>query len=119
MIIKTISKQQFIEDMQNSEYKDEYNPIALQAIYYYLDNQPENIEFDPIMIATTWKVYPTAWEAMEQYQPEDMPTPYISDDENPDLMELQEKEEQMAMEWLKDHTEVITFTGGIIINRNF
>jgi len=50
---------------------------------------------------------------MEQYQPEDMPT--VDDSEGMDLLEISEAGEALALEWLQDMTQVITFQGGIII----
>ena len=101
--------------MQLSEYKDEYTERGLYALYNYLENRENNRVFSPLDRATNWRQYPTAWEAMEQYQPEDMPT---IDEEGLDLLEIAEKTEALALEWLNDRTTVITFDGGIII-QNF
>jgi len=68
-----------------------------------------------IALGCAYIEYATAWEAMEQYQPEDMP---CEGEEGDDLVEIQEKNEAEALRWLQDRTQVITFDGGIVI-QNF
>lgn len=125
MIIKTITQQDFINEFKAwDSYKDKYSYDALVALYDYFDNLSDEIEtpftLDVVAIACDWTEYPSAYEAMEQYQGDDMPTVEGIDDngEGRDLVEISEETEQLALDWLNDHTTVITFDGGIII-QNF
>ena len=119
MIIKQISKYDFI-DAFKAIRPDNFTYEGLQALYDYLDNLSddinENIELDVIAICCDYSQYETAWEAMEQYQPEDMPT--VDNSEGMDLLEITEASEQLALDWLNDRTLIITFDGGVII-QNF
>lgn len=123
MITKKIALYDFLNDFEKSDtYKDKFTRPALIALYDYLDDLSDDnnpIELDIVAIACDFTEYETAWEAMEQYQPDDMPTLDASDtDQNYDLSEIQERLETKALEWLQDRTTVITFDGGIII-QNF
>lgn len=117
-IIQTVYKDDFINAFKAIR-PDNFTRNGLEALYDYLDNLSddinEHIELDVIAICCDYTQYETAYEAMEQYQPEDMPT---VDEEDLDLIEIAEKQEQLALEWLNDRTTVITFDGGIII-QNF
>lgn len=74
----------------------------------------KNIELDTVAIRCEYSEYPSAYDAMLEYQPDDMP---VEGDEGDDLVEIQEKNEQAALEWLEERTQVITFDGGIIIQQ--
>jgi len=97
--------------------RENFSYEGLEALFDYLEGLEEElgepIEFDPIGICCEYSEYANAWEAMEQYQPEDMPT--VDDSEGMDLLEISEAGEALALEWLQDMTQVITFQGGIII----
>lgn len=123
-IKKTMSSYDFIDSWPMSR-RDNFSRDALFALYEYLDNLSddigEDIEFDPIAFCCDYTEYSSAWKAMEQYQPEDMPTIDDEPDENGrgmDLEELGEAQEAAALEWLQDRTTVIEFDGGVII-QNF
>lgn len=96
-------------------YKNNFSWTGAQALQAYLEelseSMGENIEFDPIAWCVEFSEYPSAWDAMEQYQPEDMPT---IDKEGIDLVELGELQEQAALEWLEYHTTVIEFDNGTL-----
>ncbi len=118
-MITTISKSDFIDTFKKSEtYKDNFSYEGLEALFDYmedLENDIGQIEFDMVCIACDYSEYKTAWEAMEQYQPDDMPVIDMEKHAGIDLVELQELREAEALEWLEDHTEVIKFDTGIII----
>lgn len=105
--------------MNSGGYQDKYSFEGKEALYEYLDNLSdetgEDIDFDPIALCCEYTEYPTAWDAMEQYQPEDMP---VEGEEGDDLVEIQAKNEAKALEWLQERTQVIEFENGIII-QNF
>lgn len=58
----------------------------------------------------------SAWDAMREYQPEDMP---IEGDEGDDLIEINAKNEKAARNWLDERTTVIDVEGGKVIIANF
>ena len=72
----------------------------------------EKIELDVVALRCEYDEYTSAYEAMQQYQPEDMP---LMGEEGDDLTEIAEKEEAEALRWLEERTTVIPFDGGIII----
>jgi len=118
-MITTISRSEFIDTFKKSEtYKDNFTYEGLVALFEYLEQLEEDtgtIEFDMVGICCDYSEYATAWEAMEQYQSDDMPT---IDKEGIDLVELQALQEAEALQWLEDKTEIIKFDTGVII-RNF
>jgi hypothetical protein len=87
----------------------------------YEEDTGEKIELDTIALRCEYSEYKSAWDAMLRYQPEDMPTveePTSYETRNGggmDLIELQKVQETLALEWLQEHTQVIEFDGGIII----
>ena len=54
---------------------------------------------------------------MKQYQPDDMPVVDLQEHngDGMDLVEVSEASEKLALDWLQEHTQVIPFDGGIII----
>lgn len=116
---KTITQHDFTSWFgQSDTYKNNFSYNGLIALYEYLENYEnetgESIEFDPIALCCEYSEHDSAWDAMAQYQPEDMP---LEGEEGDDLVEIQEKEEAKALEWLQERTQVIEFDGGIIIQQ--
>jgi hypothetical protein len=75
-----------------------------KALAEYLDeNIPEDEEFDRVAIRCEYSEYTSALEATEDYD-------YESDDSLDE-----DVAEKAALEWFKDNTTVIEFTGGIIV----
>lgn len=113
-LIKTITwDYEFADWLKRSDnYKNNFTfdgANALQACLEQLSNDiDENIEFDPIAWCSEFTEYASAWEAMKQYQPDDMP---VEGEDGDDLLEVQEKNEQAALEWLEDNTAVIQIDG--------
>lgn len=105
---------------QSDTYKNNFTYAGQIALFEYLEEYEEatgeTVEFDPIALCCEYSEHASAWDAMEQYQPEDMPT--IENSEGMDLVELGELQEQEAREWLMERTQVIPFDGGVII-QNF
>ncbi len=104
--------------MQSDTYKNNFTYEGLAALFEYLEQYEEEtseeIDFDMVALACEYSEYASAWEAMEQYQPEDMPT---EGEEGDDLVEIQEKNEAEALRWLEERTQVIPFEKGIIIQQ--
>ena len=96
----TMSQYDFVNWFANSEtIKDQFSREALFALFDYLEQYEDDceteIEFDPVALCCEYTEHKTAWEAMEQYQSDDMPT--VDDSEGMDLVELQEEEEALAL----------------------
>lgn len=107
----------FVSRFETSDtYKNNFTRDGLIALFDYLEGLEsdlgEPIEFDMVCICCDYTEFATAWEAMEQYQPNDMPVEGVEGD---DLVEIAEKNEAEALRWLEDETEVIKFNNGVII----
>lgn len=121
MIKQTVNESEFIQCLLSDEYANwSYN--GAQALFEYLEQLSEDIgediELDRVALRCDYSQYSSAWEAMDQYQPEDMPTVDDEPDENGvglDLVELGAAQGQAAFEWLEKRTTVIQFEGGVII----
>jgi len=87
----------------------------------YEDETDDKIEHDTVALRCEYSEYESAWNAMKQYQPEDMPVVDLQEysdthnGEGMDLVEISEESEKLALEWLQEHTQVIEFEGGVII----
>lgn len=103
---------------ESEERKNQFSHSALKALYDYIIDLEEScdaeIEFDMVALCCDYTEYGSAWEAMEQYQSEDMPT--IDDSEGMDLVELGEAQEAAALEWLEERTTVIPFDGTVTLS---
>lgn len=118
-MITTISFDYFAGAFESSDtYKNNFTRDGLIALFEYLEKLEDDtgtIEFDMIGICCDYSEYPTAWEAVEQYQPEDIPVIDMEEHGGIDPVELQALQNEKALEWLEEHTEVIKFDTGIII----
>ena len=106
-------------DEFSDTYKDNFSYKGKKALFDYLEELEEGIdekiELDTVALCCEYSEYKSAWEAMEQYQPEDMP---VEGEEGDDLVEIQEKNEAEALRWLGDNTQVIELeNGGVIIQQ--
>lgn len=113
MIKQTVSESHFIDTLMSDEYAS-WTYGAAQALFEYYEQLSEDIgediELDRVAIRCEWSQHPSAWEAMLQYQPDDMPTIDDEPDENGvgmDLVELSEAQETAAREWLEERTTVL------------
>lgn len=120
MIKTTLS----VYDFQNEwskweERKNTFSYFGKIALFEYLEQlseeMGEDIELDIISLCCEYHEYTSAWDAMKEYQPEDMPTVDIVDenDNGKDLLEIGEESEALALEWLQDRTQVIPFSDEI------
>lgn len=105
-------------DSFGDSHKDNFSYSGKRALYDYLESLEEDtgeeIELDTVALCCEYSEYASAWEAMEEYQPEDMP---VEGEAGDDLLEIAEKNEAEALRWLQERTQVISFDGGIIIQQ--
>jgi hypothetical protein len=113
----TVSVDDFCEAFRKYGRGDNFTRAGLFALFDYLESYEqdtgEEVELDPIAICCDYSEYASAWDAMYEYQPDDMPTPELED--GCDLVELDEAQQAAALEWLEDRTTVIQFDDGVII----
>jgi hypothetical protein len=97
MIKETVNESRFTDVLMFDEYAG-WTYGAIKALYDYYEQLSEDIgediELDPVAIRCEWTEYDSAWDAMEEYQPDDMPT-------------IEEASEQLAREWLEERTTVL------------
>lgn len=104
-------------------YKDNFSRAGLRALFEslkeYEESTGEELELDVVALCCDYVEYESAWDAMKEYQPEDMPvcedTGVDANGHGMDLVEISEAQEKMALEWLQERTQVIEFDGGVII----
>lgn len=105
--------------LKSETYKNNFSYEGLNALFDYLEEYEEEtgeeIDFDMVALCCDYSEYASAWEAMEQYQPDDMPT--VDDSEGMDQLEVQEASEKLALEWLQDRTQTYSFDKGIIVQQ--
>ena len=113
MIKETVNEYHFTSTLLKDEYA-RWTYGATKALFDYLEQLSEemeqDIELDPVAIRCDWTEYDSAWDAMLQYQPEDMPTVDEVTDEDgsgDDLPTIAEKSETLAREWLEERTTVL------------
>lgn len=115
---KTISEYDFINAFkQNSERKDTFSYYGLKALYEYLeqyeDDTGEEMELDVVAICCEYTEYKSATaclhDLLEDLSELDIDWLDASEAEDDNLIE------EKAIEYLEEHTSVIVFDGGIII----
>jgi hypothetical protein len=128
MIIKAISSYAFHDELTSSDSrKDQFTYNARQALFEYLDNLSDEtetpMELDIVSICCDYTEYESAIEAVDAYTQD---CPYLLDEDeliesdgtSIDTVTLMEKQNEKALDYLNDNTQVIEFDGGIII-QNF
>lgn len=108
MIKETVNEYHFTSTLLRDEYA-RWTYGATKALFDYYEQLSEemeqDIELDPVAIRCDWTEHDSAWDAMLQYQPEDMPT--VDNSEGMDLIEISVASEQLAREWLEERTTVL------------
>ena len=114
-MIKNLNFSNFLDEFPET-YRNNFTYEGKQALFDYLEEYEdavgEQLTLDVIALCCEYSEYSTAWEAMENYQPDDMPT---EGEDGDDLLEIQVKKETASLEWLQNKTQVIEFNGGVII----
>lgn len=107
-------------DAFSDTYKDNFSYEGKRALFDYLEELEEStgeeIELDIVALCVEYTEYNSAWDAMYEYQPDDMP---VEGEDGDDLIEIQEKNEKEAHKWLEERTMVIDVEGGKVIIQNF
>ena len=108
-IIETVTETSFIDAFRRMDRLDGWTYDGLRALYSYLDDLSDDtgapIELDVIALCCEYDEHANAIEAAEEYGCE----PDEDDDEEED------DKEELALAWLREHTTVIEFDGGLIV----
>ncbi len=88
----------YFEELEQEQYADSDTAGLVGSL-------TAGIELDVVAIRCDWNEYDSAWEAMQQYQPEDMPT--IENSEGMSYAEIEEAQQEAAREWLEERTTVL------------
>jgi hypothetical protein len=103
----TVSEFQFVESFRLCGRETQFTVPARRALFDHFENieQWTDTEFtlDPIGICCEWAEYSSAKEAAGAYGFEWKNTVLTR--------------EEASLEWLQDHTQVIPFEGGLVIQQ--
>lgn len=96
----TVNRHDFVRAFETCGRKDQFTTSALLALFEYLESFEQDcgfeFELDPVGICCEWAEHDSAILAAKEYGQE------FSDEEE-------------ALEWLRDHTQVVEFEGGVVI----
>jgi hypothetical protein len=96
----TVSEFQFIEAFRHAGRETQFSVNARRALFAHFEDFEHDtgteIELDPIGICCEFAEYPSAIVASKEYG-------------------QSFETESEALEWLRNHTQVIEFDGGIVI----
>jgi hypothetical protein len=110
---KTLSVHEIANELKNDQYAG-WSYDGAMALAEHLDQMDQDsgddTEFDVVAIRCDFSEYESAQDAASNYAWE-----FEGDEEEIDPMDLDEKREESALEFLKDNTVVIEFETGIII----
>ena len=99
----TVTSYQFVESFRVCGRETQFSVPALRALFEYLEEYEDfcgtELELDPIGLCCEWAEYPSALEAAKDYGFKDG---------------IDSKDES-ALEWLENRTQVVEFTGGVVI----
>lgn len=110
---KTITFNNFVDEFRGSQYENNFSYNGKKALFDYLEKYEEDtgeeLEIDIVALCCDYTEYETAIECASNYF-----TFSLSDIDNISV----EDAEKEALEYLENHTQVIKFDNGIII-QNF
>jgi len=100
---QTVTSHQFVESFRACGRESQFTVPARRALFEYLEEYEnsiaEELTLDPIGLCCEWAEYPSALKAAHDYG--------SSGKEN--------DTEEAALEWLQNHTQVVEFEGGIVV----
>ena len=116
MIIETITTSSFVDAFRAAGRQDQFSYSGLRALYDYLeglsDDLGEPIALDVIALCCDYSEYQSALDCINDcgysYEPEDLDPEEYGDD-------IDQVREEMALDWLREHTTVIEHDHGVII----
>jgi hypothetical protein len=98
----TVTSYQFVEAFRACGRETQFTRASLFALFDYLESYENDcgveLELDPIAICCEWAEYESAVEAAESYGRE------FADESD-------------ALDWLREQTQVVEFTGGLVIQQ--
>ncbi len=96
----TVNRHDFVRAFETCGRKDQFSTGALWALFEYLEEYEDScgveLELDPVGICCEWAEHDSAILAAKEYGQEF-------------------KDESEALEWLREHTQVVEFEGGVVI----
>jgi len=100
----TVTSYQFVEAFRAAGRESQFSRAALFALFDYFEDYENScgveLELDPVGICCEWAEYESAKEAAHETGFE-----FI---DGPDT-------EEAALEYLREHTQVVEFNGGVVI----
>jgi len=103
---QTVTSYQFVDSFRAAGRESQFTRAALFALFDYLENYEEDcgieIELDPIGICCEWAEHPSALAAAKEYGFDEV----CGDDADC---------EPEALDWLRNHTQVVEFEGGVVV----
>ena len=107
--MKTIvSEYQFVDAFRLCGRETQFTVPARRALFAYFEQFEEDtdteLELDPVGICCEWAEYPTALAAALAFGFDEV----CGDDTDC---------EPEALDWLRDHTQVVEFKGGVVIQQ--
>ena len=101
---QTVTEFQFVDSFRHAGRESQFSVPARRALFAYLEDYEDStgteLELDPIAVCCDFCEYPSALEASQAYG-----------------FELRgDDDESRALEWLREKTQVIEFSGGIVIH---
>jgi hypothetical protein len=116
MIKSYINQSEFIDALTRTYDDTNFTYDGKVALFEYLeqlsDDIGNDIELDTIALCCEYSEYTNAVEAAQACGYEEG---VDLEEQSLDLIEVSEKEEAQALEWLEHRTQVISFDKGIII----
>jgi hypothetical protein len=99
---QTINEYQFIEAFKHAGRESQFSRGALFSLFAHLEDYENQsgteLELDPIAICCEYVEHESACAALRDY-------------------DIDEDDEEEALRWLRNRTQVIEFEGGIVIQQ--
>ena len=103
MIIKRMSSEQSVNELVKYE---RFSREACVALIEHLEQEEDNVDFDPIAWSVDWREYQSLQTAYRDLA-------WTVGGGNTDI------DEESARAWFNDRTTIIEFDGGVLVNMNF
>jgi hypothetical protein len=108
-MITQITRSSFVDSFRNMDRIDQFSYDGLQALFEYLEEYEEGtgeqIELDVIALCCDFSEYPDALAAASEYG-------FEADTDQDD-----DEQQEAALEWLQNQTQVIEHKSGLIIQQ--